>query len=85
MGGQRRQRQILQRNVLKITPKRTGRDEITLTVYDPDGGSRSDTILVTVKAVEEKTELPAGFYVFVGFVVIASLVGVVLFALRRRA
>ncbi|MEM2869749.1 MAG: hypothetical protein QW379_04925, partial [Thermoplasmata archaeon] len=72
-------------HILKITPKRPGRDEITLTVYDPDGGSQTQTILVIVKAVEKKTEFSTGFYVFVGFVVIASVIGVVLFAMRKRA
>jgi len=72
-------------HILKITPKKVGKGEITLTVRDPDGGTQSQVLLVSISEVPKKTEIQSGVWVVVGFVIMAVVVGVALLAMRRRA
>ena len=71
-------------HILKITPKKAGRGEMTLTVTDPDGGTASQVVLVTVTAPPKVDTTPTGLYVILAFVVVAVILGVVMFALRPK-
>jgi hypothetical protein len=72
-------------HVLKISPKKAGKGEITLTVTDPDGGTASQLVAVQITATKKTTEIQSGVYVVVGFVIIAVVVGIALVIMRRRA
>ena len=72
-------------HIMKITPKKAGVGAITLTVTDPDGGTSSQLVAVQITATKKTTEIQSGVYVVIGFVVIAVVVGIALFVMRRRA
>jgi hypothetical protein len=71
-------------HILKITPRKAGRGELTLTVTDPEGGTASQVVLVKIDAVDETPETPTGLYVVAIFVGVAVVVGLALFAMRPK-
>jgi hypothetical protein len=71
-------------HILKITPKKAGRGELTLTVTDPEGGTASQVVLVNVVAPPQVDSTPTGLYVVLVFVVIAAIIGVALFIARPK-
>ena len=71
-------------HILKITPKKAGKGELTLTVTDPDGGWASQVVLVNIAAPPKVDTTPTGLYVILVFVVIAAVVGVAMFAMRPK-
>jgi hypothetical protein len=70
--------------ILKITPKKAGKGEMTLTVTDPDGGTASQVVLVSVTAPPQVNTTPTGMYVVAIFIVVAVVVGLALFAMRPK-
>jgi len=70
-------------HVLTIMPKKAGRDEVTLTLTDSDGGQVTQTLLVTVKEAQKKTEIPLSLIMLAGLMVTAGVLGAVLFVASR--
>lgn len=71
-------------HIMKITPKKAGNGELTLTVTDPDGGTASQLVLVKVTDPPKKDTTPLGTYVVVAFVVIAAVAIVAMFVMRPK-
>jgi hypothetical protein len=70
-------------HVLTIMPKKAGRDEITLTLTDSDGGQVTQTLQITVKEAEKKTEIPLSLIMLAGLMMTAGVLGAVLFLAAR--
>lgn len=71
-------------HILKITPKASGKSTMTLRVSDPDGGTASQVVQVSIVKEEKQMVIPTGIYVLIAFVVVAAVVGISLLAMRRK-
>jgi len=71
-------------HILKIVPKKAGKGEITLTVTDPDGGTASQVVLVTITEPPKVDTTPTGVYVVGIFVAAALVIGIVMFMMRPK-